>query len=146
MDVFLFLAFGALVYTFVIFLKNLSAQQWGPAATQLITWLAGIGGMFVLAQTQFATGISVGGVALDRLDFWPTVMLGLMAAAPMSLLHEFKKAIDRSDTAAVPEWFEAKAEAAKRAHLVLPPTIATPAAVDEARKTVASSQPPSTTR
>ena len=139
MDIFLILALGTLIYTVVIFLKSLSAQQWGSAITQAVAWLAGIGGMFLLAATQFAGGISIGGIALDTLDFWPTVLLGLMAASLLSTLHEFKKAIDRTDTAAVPDWFEPKAEATKRAHLMLPDSIATPAAVSDARKTVTSS-------
>jgi hypothetical protein len=141
MDVFLVFALGTLAYTVVIFLKNLSAQQWGSAITQVVAWLAGIGGMFLLAATQFGGGISIAGTALDKLDSGSTVLVGLMVASLLSTLHEFKKAIDRTETAAVPEWLENKAEATKRTHLVLPDGIATPRAVDEARQTVASSRP-----
>jgi hypothetical protein len=70
------------------------------------------------------------------------VLLGVMAASVLSMLHEFKKAIDRTDTAAVPEWFEPKAEATERTHLVLPASIATPAAVNDARLTVTSGNTP----
>jgi hypothetical protein len=135
----LIIALGTLVYTFVIFLKNLTAQQWSSAITQAIAWCAGIGGVFIMAATQFAGGISIGDMTLDRLDFWSKVLVGLLATSLLSTLHEFKKAIDRTDTAVVPEWFEPKAEATKRTHLVLPTSIATPDAMDAARRTIASS-------
>lgn len=133
-------ALGTLVYTFVIFLKNLSAQQWRPVLTQVIAWLAGIGGIFIMAATQFADGISVGDATLAGLDFWSKLVVGLLATSLLSTLHEFKKAIDRTDTAAVPDWFEPKAEATRRAHLVVPSYIATPDAIDSARRQVAASQ------
>lgn len=140
MELILILALGALVYAVVILVKNLTARQWGPALTQAIAWLAGIGGVFMMAAAQFAGGITIGNTTLDNLGFWPKVLLGLLVASLMSLLHEFKKAIDRADTAAVPDWFEPKAAAMKRTHLVLPETIATPEAVDAARHTVVSSR------
>lgn len=139
MEVMLVLALGPLVYTFVIFVKNLTAQQWKPAITQAIAWLAGIGAVLMMAAAQFAGGISIGNTTLDKLDFWPKVLVGVLVASVVSMLHEFKKAIDRTDTAVVPDWFEPKAEATKRTHMVLPESIATPEAIEQARLTVASS-------
>jgi hypothetical protein len=114
------LALGALVFTVVMFLKNLSAQQWRPAATQIVAWACGVAGVFVMAATQFAGGISVGSLMLDQLDGWSKVLIGLFAASMISIVNEFKKAIDRNDTAAVPEWFEAKEEAIAHTHIMLP--------------------------
>ena len=137
-------ALGTLVYMFVIVLKNLSAQQWRPVATQVIAWLAGIGGIFLMARTQFAGGISIGDLTLDRLDFWSKVFVGLLATSLLSSLHEVKKAIDRTDTAVVPDWFEDKDVATARAHLVLPTSIATPEAVEAARRQVTTAHGPVT--
>lgn len=132
------IALGTLVFTFVMFLKNLTAQQWSPAITQAIAWLAGIGGIFIMAETQFAGGIHIGNMTLDKLDFWSKVVVGLLATSLLSALNEVKKAIDRTDTAVVPEWFEPKATAAMRTHLVLPPHIATDDEIEAARRQVAA--------
>jgi hypothetical protein len=139
------LALGTLVFTFVIFLKNLTAQQWRSAITQAIAWVAGIAGVLIMAATQFAGGISIGNVAMDKLDFWSKVFVGLLAASLLSTLNEFKKAIDRTDTAVVPDWFEPRTAAAARTHLTLPAQIATAEAVEEARRQVIGSQGPAQT-
>lgn len=140
MDFVPIIALGTLVYMFVIFLKNLSAQQWRSAATIVIAWLVGIGGVFLMAATQFADGISIGGHAMDTLSFWSKVLVGLLTTSLLGAAHEFKKAIDRTDTAVVPEWFEPKAEADLRAHLVLPSHVATPEEMATARQQVLGKQ------
>ncbi len=133
------MALGALVFTVVIFLKNATALQYRSVATQLVAWATGIAGVFLLAATEFARGITVGDMALDRLGFWSKVFVGLMTASLVSTLNEFKKAIDRTDTAVVPDWFEPEAQASARAHLMLPTQIATAEAVEQARQIVAAS-------
>jgi hypothetical protein len=135
---------GTLAYTAVIFLKNLSAQQWRSAVTQVVAWLAGIGAMLVLAETQFAGGITVGGVPADRLEFWSKVFVGVLAASLLSTVHELKKAFDRTDTAAVPDWFEPEAEATLRSHLTVPAHFATAEELATARRQVRANGPTST--
>jgi hypothetical protein len=138
------LALGTLVFTVVIFLKNLTAQQWRPAVTQLIAWLAGIVAMFVMAAMQFASGITVGSTTMDKLDFGSKVFVGLLAASLLSTLNEFKKALDRTDSAVVPEWFEPKADAAAQGHLHSPGHLLTPEEVEQARRQVRSTATPKT--
>ncbi len=136
------LALGTLVFTFVLFLKNLSAQQWRSAITQVVAWVAGIAGVFMMAATQFASGITIGDTTIDRLSFWSKVVVGLLATSLLSTANEFKKAIDRSETAAAPDWFENKDEAAARTHFVLPSHVATDEEVEAARQRVEATHKP----
>lgn len=134
------LALGTFVFTLVIFLKNLSARQWRSVVTQLVAWAAGVVGVFLMAATQFAGGISVGNMSLDRLDFWSKFLLGLLATSLLSSANEFKKAIDRTDTAVVPDWFDAKNMTQAQKSLTLPADIATAEAMDEARRQVSGTR------
>ena len=134
------LALGTLVFTLVIFLKNLTARQWRPVVTLLVAWAAGIIGVFLMAATQFAGGINVGDVPLDRLDFWSKVLLGLVATSLLSSANEFKKAIDRTDTAVVPDWFDAKNVTEAQKSITLPADIATAEAMADARQQVSGTR------
>lgn len=130
------LALGTLVFTFVIFLKNVTAQQWRSAVTQLIAWVAGIAGVFLMAATEFASGITIGSTTMDKLGFWSKVIVGLLATSLLSTLNELKKALDTTDTAVVPDWFESKADATAHAHLKIPSRLVSREEVEEARRQV----------
>lgn len=130
------MALGTLAFTFVIFLKNVSAQQWRSAITQVIAWVAGICGVFLMAATDFAGGITVGGTPMDKLGLWSKVFVGILAASLLSALNELKKALDSTDTAVVPDWFEPKAEASAHAHLTVPSQLISQTEIEEARRQV----------
>jgi hypothetical protein len=136
------LALGTLVFMLVVFLKNLTAKQWGSVVTQLVAWGAGIGGIFLMAETTFASGISIGDQNLADLPFWSKVLVGLLATSVLSVGNEFKKAIDRSDSAMVPDWFAGRFDgaAATSPPPRLPGHVATPAVVAEAKRQVAESR------
>ena len=93
---------GTLVFTFVNLLRFLLARNWSAVITQVIAWLAGVVGVFVFRATQFAGGIKVGDTPLDKLNFWSTFLLGLLATSLLSTVNEIKKAIDNKDTARIP--------------------------------------------
>ena len=114
-------ALGTLVFTLVNFLKFLSARDWKAVASQLIAWGAGVGGIFLMGATQFASGVSVGDTSLDKLSGWSKLLVGLMATSILSTVNELKKAIDSRDTAKMPSWFERKpAPAAPTTDLQVP--------------------------
>lgn len=96
-------AVGTLVFTFVNFLSYIVAgtrgKGWNGAVTQLIAWAAGIAGIFIAAQTQFAGQIKFGSQLLSGMNWQTKVFLGLIATSILSTVNEVKKAIDNSDTA-----------------------------------------------
>ncbi|GAA4607357.1 hypothetical protein GCM10023107_81050 [Actinoplanes octamycinicus] len=134
------LALGTLVFTLVLFLKNLSARQWGSVVTQLIAWAAGIGGVFLMASTSFAAGITIGDQSLDALSVWSKVLIGLLATSLLSVGNEFKKAIDRSDSAAAPAWFGGRFGGGASSPPQSLAGVATPEAVADAQRQVAGSR------
>ncbi len=95
-------ALGTLVFTFVNFLRFLVARNWSSVLTQLIAWAAGVVGVFLMRATDFASGIKIGDVTLDKLSFWSTLLLGLIATSLLSTVNEVKKALDSNDSAKVP--------------------------------------------
>jgi ABC-type glucose/galactose transport system permease subunit len=95
-------ALGTLVFTFVNFLRFLAARNWSAVLTQLIAWAAGIAGVFLLKATDFASGIKIGDLTLDKVGFWSALLVGLLATSLLSTVNEVKKAIDNKDSAQVP--------------------------------------------
>jgi hypothetical protein len=93
---------GTLVFTFVNFLRYLVARNWSAVVTQLIAWVSGIVGVFLVRATDFASGITLGNLSLDKLGFWSTFLIGLLATSLLSTVNELKKAIDNNDSAQVP--------------------------------------------
>lgn len=96
------LLLGTLVFTFVNFLRYLSARQWSAVVTQLIAWAAGVIGVFLFRMSDFASDVRIGERTLDQLDVWSALLLGLLATSLLSTLNELKKAVDNSDSAKVP--------------------------------------------
>jgi hypothetical protein len=92
-------AVGTLVFTFVNFLTYLRSRNWNGVITQLIAWAAGIAGIFIAAETQFAAQVKFGTRALSGMNPWTKVFLGLIATSILSTVNEIKKAIDNNDSA-----------------------------------------------
>lgn len=110
-------ALGTLVFTFVNFLKACSAviqtrpmtrELWSPVVTQIIAWLAGIGGVLIAAHTQFASAIKFGDQQLSDMNTWTLVFIGLIATSLLGTVNELKKAIDSSDSARKPNLLTGK--------------------------------------
>jgi hypothetical protein len=95
-------ALGTIVFSLVNVLKFASGGQWNAVLTQFIAWAAGIIGIFLAGETQFASGITVGDVTLENLDAPSKLFLGLVATSLLSTVNEIKKAIDNSDSASTP--------------------------------------------
>ena len=108
------LGLGTLVFTFVNFLKY--GREWlgsgsdqasktdglNGVLTQVIAWIAGIAGVLIAAQTQFAPQIKFGSQTLSTMDWETKIFLGLIATSLLSTINEVKKAIDNKDSATTP--------------------------------------------
>ncbi len=95
-------ALGTIVFNLVNVMKFATARQWSAVLTQCIAWAAGIMGIFIAGATDFASGIAVGDVALADLNTPSKIFLGLVATSLLSTFNEFKKAVDRNDSAVTP--------------------------------------------
>lgn len=95
-------AFVAFVYALINTLKYLSAKDWTSARTQLIVWAAGVGGAFVFAQTAWAAGVEVGGVSIAAMSSWDLAFFGLTFVSGASVLKDYLKARDNTQSAATP--------------------------------------------
>ena len=97
-------AMATLVIAVINFLRYLSAGKAGlnGVVTQLIAWVAGVVVTLLFAQTDFASGIAVGDLPLDQLNFWSVVVVGLTVASAGSFLVELRKAFDPSDSSVKP--------------------------------------------
>lgn len=96
---------GALVTKVVDFARQVRAKDWNAAVTQLVAWGAGIAGAFLLAASDFAGRITfdqLGGYALEDLNGASLTFLGMSVLSVFSKLVDVQKAVDGSQSAAVP--------------------------------------------
>lgn len=98
----------ALVASLINFLKYLRAGDTNGALTQLCVWVGGIAAVVLVAQTDYAAGISMGDQALDTLNFASLIFIGLQIGGMASLATEFKKALDGGDNARKPDLMSGK--------------------------------------
>lgn len=94
---------GALVYSFTNFLRYLAGKQYGSAITQGVVWAAGIGAVYLFAETQFGSQVHIGDLPVDQFDFATRLMVGFLASSLFAAFHDVKTAIDTSQSAAVPK-------------------------------------------
>lgn len=95
-------AMGALVFTLINFLKNVTNKLWPPVVTQIVSWAAGIMVVMLFANTDWAKTISFGGTALADLNGISQLVIGLMAASLFGVVKEVTAAIDNTDSANKP--------------------------------------------
>lgn len=95
-------AIGTIVFTFVNFIKALTSKNFSAALTQVVAWLSGVVAVVLAAKTDLAAGLDLGSLSLDKLDGLTQVFLGVISSSILGTVHEIKKAIDTSDSAAQP--------------------------------------------
>jgi hypothetical protein len=93
---------GTLVFTFVNFLRFLVGRDWSAVLTQLIAWGAGVAAVFLIKATPFAQGVKIGSMQMDKMGFWSSLVVGLLATSLLSTVNVVKKALDANDSAKVP--------------------------------------------
>src|SRR5437660_754661 len=91
-----------LIKKFVDFLRMVSGRDFSGIVTQLVVWSSGVGALFLAAQTQWAEGISIGDRPLSHLTAWSIVFVGLTLGSTASVVSDFTKAVDNSDSAKRP--------------------------------------------
>lgn len=92
----------ALIVKLVDWIKYIKNKDTNGVVTQAAVWVAGVGVVFLLASTDFASGVEVGGLALDSLNAWSLVLLGLTVGSTGSFALDFKKSFDNTDSSSVP--------------------------------------------
>lgn len=92
-----------LVKAVVDLLKYIRAKDHNGYITQLVVWLAGIGVVMLLKSSDFASTYEIGNVLLSDANTGTTVLAGLGLGSAAMLVNDFKKAVDRSDSAAKPD-------------------------------------------
>lgn len=83
-------------------MKSLTNKDWSAAITQGIAWLAGIIGIILAANTQFATEVEFGAYNLSTLNYPSLIFLGLVSSSLFGVVTQTLKAVDRRDTASQP--------------------------------------------
>lgn len=96
---------GALVSKIVDFARQVRAKDWNAVVTQLVAWAAGVAGAFLLAASDFAEGVTfdqLGGYSLADLNGASLTFIGMAVLSVASKLVDVQKAVDGSQSAAVP--------------------------------------------
>jgi len=84
------------------FVKYARARDVNGAVTQLVAWAGGVALVFVAANADLGANMDVAGQTLGTLNAWSLVLVGLSLASTGSALVDVKKAVDNTDSAAVP--------------------------------------------
>jgi hypothetical protein len=96
------LAMAALTLKIIDLLRYARAADFNGVLTQLCAWIAGVVVVVLAAQTEWASGISIGDKNMHTLGFWSLVFYGLSAGSVGSVAVDARKAIDNSNSAAIP--------------------------------------------
>ena len=108
-------------HTIVNLVRYARDTDWSSVWSQVLAWLAGIVATLVVAHTALANAFSFGTKDLAQIGFGSQVLVGLAAASTISIVYQFKKAVDSGKNAVVPSLLpnargkQASAEAAMRA-------------------------------
>lgn len=79
------------------------SEAWNGLLTLLLGCAAGIGVVFLMANTTWSDEIKLGGGTLGTLPSTSLVVLGLVITSIAALLFDAKKAVDGTDTASTPK-------------------------------------------
>lgn len=85
------------------FLKLLTnyATHKTSVITQVIAWGAATGSVFLYSASDFGGGISIEDIALNDMSTATKIILGLGIGSAASVLKDFTKAVDTSDSARI---------------------------------------------
>lgn len=93
-------------YLVAAFRRDSAKEGFNGLVTLMVTAVAGVVVVFVFKGTQWAAEITIGKMALADLNFWSSIVLGVVASSFGSVLYDYKKAIDNKDTARCPRLVE----------------------------------------
>lgn len=95
-------AMVALILKLIDFARYARAGDVNGVLTQAATWTAGVLVLVLVAQTDWADSLDVGGFALGKLGIWSLVFYGMSAGSAASLAKDTLKAVDNTNSAAIP--------------------------------------------
>ena len=95
-------ALALLVTTLISWLRYAVNRDVNGVVTIASAWSAGIVATFLVAQTDFASGIFVGDQALSDLNVASLVFVGLTAASSGVFANEIRGAIDNTTSTRKP--------------------------------------------
>jgi len=95
---------GALAYKLVDFVKFLTNRDKNALITQAAAWIIGILVVVMSSLSNIFEGFVLPGMttAINDLDVFSLVIIGMSLQSVMGITFDFKKAIDGSDSAVVP--------------------------------------------
>lgn len=93
---------GLLTLKLIDFARYLRAGDANGVTTQLAAWIAGAVVVMLVAQTAWADGIVIGAMSLHKLGIWSQVFYGLAAGSSASTVKDALKAVDNTNSAAIP--------------------------------------------
>lgn len=94
--------FAAMVLKLTDLLKFAKNRDVNGVATIALAWVAGFVVALLFAQSAWAKGIVFGDQTLAGLNLASLVIIGFAASSVGGVLFDFKKALDGTDSAAVP--------------------------------------------
>ncbi len=92
---------------------NALSSAWNGLLTLLLGCAAGIGVVFLMANTAWSDQIQLGNQTLKSLPATSLIVLGLVITSLAAMLFDAKKAVDRTDSASTPKLLP-KADQARR--------------------------------
>ncbi len=96
------LAMAAISLKIVDFFRYARAGDSTGVLTQIVAWVVGFVIVLLAAQTDWADGIAVGDMSLATLNIWSLLFVGLAAGSGASFFKDAYKAIDPTNSAAIP--------------------------------------------
>lgn len=96
------IAMITLVIKIIDFLRYARARDLNGVFSQAAVWFAGIIVVMLAAQTDWAATLRVGDLSLNQLGLWSQVFWGLSFASTASFGKDVTKAVDNSNSAAIP--------------------------------------------
>lgn len=85
--------------------KLVTNKDWNGAGTQVFMWVVGVVVLLIAAEANAFQQFSLPGMQdpLGSLNFWSMVLLGMAITSSGSVLFDFKKAFDNTDSAKTPQ-------------------------------------------
>lgn len=102
------LAMAALTLKLIDFGRYLRAGDANGVVTQLVVWLSGVIVTLMVAQTDWADGIAIGDMSLGTVNIWSLIFIGLSTGSGASLLKDTHKAVDSSNSSAIPTFLRTR--------------------------------------
>lgn len=100
--------FLALVWKFTDFLKHVSAKDWNGVVTQVLAWAAAFVALVLFAHSAYGGHLVIHGLRFDHVSWTDQLLAALMIGSAGSVGYDFKKALDQTDSAAVPRLLPTK--------------------------------------